>query len=457
MRLEYNLELRQTQKLLMTPQLRQAIKLLQLPVMELGEYLCEQYLENPLLEVDDNQEEPVQEQPEETSFDIDWEQYFQDRSDTGEPLAPRQDTATFEAFTGCEYTLQEKLLAQLNLVNCTGYLAGIAAYIINNLDDSGYLSVPCAEIADNLGISVQLVEMALSIVQALEPPGIGARDIRECLQLQLAQRQEYPSLVQEIIQDYLELVAKGKVPILAEKLSASTADVQRAIDYIRTLDPKPGLSVADCREAGYVYPDITVLDVAGEWVVLVNDSNGPRLRLNPMYQRMISVAETEETKKFLRERLNSAVWLLKAVEQRRSTLQRITEHILEYQKDFFKSGAKHLRPLRLKDVAEALGVHESTVSRAINGKYAQTPRGIFELKYFFSVNLETRDGEGTSSTGVKKVLQELIDQEDATSPRTDQDLAELLQQKGVRISRRTVAKYREELGIASSNMRRRWD
>lgn len=459
MRLEYNLELRQTQKLLMTPQLRQAITLLQLPVLELAEYLDQQYLENPMLELEDSSDPSSEEEPveEEKAFDIDWEQYFQDRGDVGEPINREANKrATFEQFTANATSLQQRLALQLSMLTLPRGVASIARYLINNLDDNGYLSQPCIEIAAHLHVTEAEVLIALSVVQSLDPAGIGARDLRECLLLQLKNLDNVPPHVWEIVCHHLDLVAKGRIPMLAEKLHVENADIQRAVDYIRSLEPKPGQSVGEEAQPAYIFPDITVMDVAGEWIVMVNDSYPFRLQVSSKYHRLLKTVETDETRKFLQDKFNSALWLLKSLEQRRSTLHRITEFILDYQQPFFKQGVKHLRPLRLKDVAEDLGVHESTVSRAVNGKYVQTPRGLFELKYFFSVNLETDDGDGASSTGVKKVLEELVHGEDCKLPLTDQQLSQCLQERGVKISRRTVAKYREELNIPPSTLRKRW-
>lgn len=458
MRLEYNLELRQTQKLLMTPQLRQAITLLQLPVLELAEYLDQQYLENPMLELEDSNDEIPSDEvanEEEKAFDIDWEQYFQDRGDVGEPINREANKqATFEQFTASATSLQQRLSQQLNMLTLPRGVASIASYIIDNLDDSGYLNQPCTEIAAHLHVTEAEVLIALGVVQNLEPAGIGARDLRECLLLQLKNRDDVPPYVWEIVCQYLDQVARGRIPVLAEKFNVDNAEIQRAVDYIRSLEPKPGHSVGEQFNPAYIFPDITVMDVAGEWIIMVNDSYP--FQVSSKYHRLLKAAETSETKKFLQDKFNAALWLLKSLEQRRSTLQRITEFLLDYQQPFFKQGVKHLRPLRLKDVAEVIGVHESTVSRAVNGKYVQTPRGLFELKYFFSVNLETDDGDGTSSTGVKKVLEELVEGEDCNCPLTDQQLSQCLQERGVKISRRTVAKYRDELNIPSSTLRKRW-
>lgn len=459
MRLEYSMELRQTQKLLMTPQLQQAIKLLQLPVLELTEYLDQQYLENPMLEFEDGEDSTNEEEEtvEEEIFDIDWEQYFQDRGDVGEPINwDANKKPTFEQFTANAPTLQQRLLQQLLVLTLPRGVLSIARYIIGNLDDNGYLNQPCSEIATCLRVPEAEVLIGLETVQNLDPPGIGARDLRECLLLQLQNRENVPPYVEEIVCKHLDLVAKGRMPVLAERLNVDIAEIQKAVDCIRSLEPKPGKSVGEEVHAPYIFPDITVVDVAGEWIIMVNDSYSFRFRVSPVYYRMLKAAKTNETKKFLQEKFNSALWLLKSLEQRRTTLHRLTEFIIQYQQPFFQQGVKHLRPLRLKDVAEVLDVHESTVSRAVNGKYVQTPRGIFELRYFFSVNLETDDGGGISSTGVKKVLAELVAEENNKNPLTDLELAQCFQERGVKISRRTIAKYRDELSIPSSTLRKRW-
>ncbi len=459
MRLEYNMEMRQTQKLLMTPQLRQAIKLLQLPVLELTQYLDQQYMENPLLELVESEEmeQPVAEQETEEEWaDFDWDLCFNDTVELRQPVN-REAKVGFEHYVGSSGdTLQQQLQKQLNLLRLSAKEKEIASYIIDSLDECGYLQLSCEDIASQLNVSRDQAERALEAVQGLEPVGVAARDLRECLLLQLGQCHDVPTHAQEIIYSHLSLLAKGRVPVLAEKLGAEISEVQRAIDFVRHLEPRPGLSVTDARDTVYVYPDVSVLDVAGEWVVLVNDSYSPRLRLNPLYRQLLQAAQGEEIRQFLREKYSSALWLLRAVEQRRSTLYKITEFLIFYQQEFFRQGVKALRPLRLKDVADALDIHESTVSRAVNGKYVQTPRGMYELRYFFSVNLETCDGWGISSTCVKKLLEDLVISEDKSHPLTDQELSDLLQQQGVKISRRTVAKYREELDIASSTLRRRW-
>jgi len=456
MRLDYQLEMRQTQKLLMTPQLQQAIKLLQLPVLELNLYLQQKILENPMLELNEEaeREEESLEQHEEEEFDFEWEQYLHqgDEGYRGED----SDKASFEQYTAGTLTLHQLLRQQLSMISLPARVERTAAYIIDNLSADGYLRISTAEIARQLQVQEADALEGLAVVQTLDPAGIGARSLRECLLLQVDRRKDAPPFAREIISDHLDLVAKGRIPVIAEALQADYAPVQKAIDYIRSLEPKPGVSLSTDSPSQFIMPDVTVFKVAGEWVILVNDSYSHRLHLSPSYQAMLQNADSPGTKKFLRDKLNSALWLLKAIEQRRTTLYRITEFILEYQKSFFSKGVKHLRPMRLLDVAQALDIHESTVSRATNGKYLQTPRGIYAFKYFFAANLDTIDGVGVASTGVKEVLEEVVATEDKGNPLTDQELALILQRRGVKISRRTVAKYREQLGIPSSNLRRRW-
>lgn len=456
MRLDYQLEMRQTQKLLMTPQLQQAIKLLQLPALELNLFLQQSILENPMLEMNEEAEGEVEslEQHEDAEFDLEWEQYLH-QGDGGYSRGITGKTS-FEHYTAGTLSLPQLLRQQLRMISLPAAVVEIAANIIDNLSADGYLRMPTAEIARQLQVKEEDVLGGLSVVQTLEPVGIGARNLQECLLLQVDSRQDAPPFVREIICQHLDLVAKGRIPVLAEILQADYTLVQNAIDYIRGLEPKPGVSLSADSSSAYILPDVSVLVVAGKWVILVNDSNSHRLHLSPSYQAMLRNADSQGTEKYLRDKLNSALWLLKAIEQRRTTLYRITEFILEYQEPFFSQGVKSLRPMRLLDVAQALDVHESTVSRATNGKYLQTPRGVYAFKYFFSANLDTVNGVGVASTGVKQVLEEVVASEDKGNPLTDQQIAQGLGKRGIKISRRTVAKYRDQLAIPSSNLRKRW-
>lgn len=455
MRLDYQLEMQQAQKLVITPQLQMALKLLQLPAVELQTYLVQQYLENPLLELAEEgvgQEEALS--PEDMGkAEPDWDYDAGEREDRA-PGEPRKEV-TFENFLAGTVTLQQALIQQLRLLSLPNQQRRIAENILGNLNEDGYLSLSCKDIARQLQVKTPAVTAALKVVQSLDPVGIGARDLRECLLLQIDCRRDEPPFAREIISNHLPLVAKGRIPALAGILGADTAQVQQAIDYIRNLEPRPGASLGAGTSSPSILADVTLLDVNGDWVILVNDSPSHRLRLSQGYQKMLALAEPQ-IQKYLRGKLNSALWLLRAIEQRRTTLYRITVCILERQGAFFHEGAQGLSPLRLKDVGLALDIHESTVSRAIQGKHLQTPRGVFSYKYFFSSQLSTLTGKSVASTGVKEMLSTIVAQEDKEEPLADQQITELLAERGIEISRRTVAKYREQLGIPGSILRKRW-
>ena len=451
MRLDFQLEMQQTQQLIMTPQLQQALKLLQLPALELDLYLEGQFLENPMLDLaeEDGEENPLP--AAEDGPDLDWELYDSDWAGAlGERKFP-----SFEEFTPCPRGGRQRLEQQLELSSLPPNLLGLCRYIIDSLGEDGYLRLSCQHISEQLGIGTEEVAAALAAVQRLEPTGIGARSLQECLLLQLDRRGDAPLFARAIIEGHLDLVAGGRIPVLAAALGAEYAQVQEAIDYIRSLEPRPGLGREEGGSAPYVFPDVALLPVGEKLFILVNDSFSNRLRLSPGYRDLLARAEPE-TQKYLQAKLASALWLLKAIEQRRTTLYRITEFIVEYQGAFFAQGPRALLPMRLKDVAQAIGVHESTVSRAVQGKYVQTPRGLLPYKYFFAANLETINGTGIANVGVKEILGTVIQEENKEEPLTDLEIARRLGERGIKISRRTVAKYRDELAIPGSALRRRW-
>lgn len=460
MRLDFQMQVKQEQKLQMTPQLRQAIALLQLPALELSAFLGEQFLENPLLEIGDNEEKTIEpseantEGPageEDWELDIDWHQHF---SGDGENFAERSGPS-FEQATATGTTFRDWLKGQLGLLQLAKKTTRIAAYIVDNLSDDGYLHLSIAELSHLLNVSCREVAEALKVVQTMDPAGIGARGIEECLLLQIERRGDAPPFTREIV-PHLNLVAQGRIPVLAEILAGDFASIQKAVDYIRNLEPRPGTSLGEDQNPIYVQADVTVIDVAGEWVILVNDSYSNRLHLNPNYRELLMNANPE-TKKYLRTKLKSALWLLKSIEQRRATLYRVTDFILKYQQGFFAKGVEGLRPMRLQDVAAALGIHESTVSRAVNGKYLQSPKGVLPYKFFFAANLETVNGfGGIANTRVKEVIANLIAAEDKAKPLIDLEIVGILAEKGIKVSRRTVAKYRDQLGVPGSVVRKRW-
>ncbi|HHV63096.1 MAG TPA: RNA polymerase factor sigma-54 [Firmicutes bacterium] len=474
MQMGYDLSLRQVQKLVMTPELRQAITVLQLPILELQEYIEEQLCDNPLLELWDGDAD-ADTGAGEGEPDPEWYEYFDDGSDLG--YVPRRDgpyldaseTASYEAYIRTEQSLRDVLLFQLHLNSpCQGD-EEIGEIIIGCIDEDGYLRMPLGEVASIAGCGVEDVERVLKLIQTFEPAGVGSRDLTECLTVQLDSLDIPPAdreLAKAIIRDHLGDVAGGKLPKIAVTLGISVEDVQRLCDIIRTLDPKPGRQFwKSSGDPGYITPDVIIErtgknEKSGEinYAIIINDAGAPRLRINPEYRRMLRETENIEssTLNFLKSRLNAALWLIKSIEQRRITLYKITECIVRFQRDFLDKGARYLKPLTLKDVAEAIGVHESTVSRATAGKYVQTPQGTVEFRFFFSSGVSTSSGSETSSESVKRFIAEIIKNEDQRKPLSDQAITSLLRERGVIISRRTVAKYREELMIPSSARRRRY-
>ncbi|TJX63313.1 RNA polymerase factor sigma-54 [Soehngenia saccharolytica] len=453
MKLNYELTLEQSQKLIMTPELRQAIQLLQYTSLELQEYILREIEENPLLELEDSIEEP---QDIIDGFDeIDWKEYIENYDDISykEEIDKDVKSITFENFFMPSQTLKEYLLEQLSMVSVGQREYKIAEYIIQNIDSNGYLTASTLEIAEALNVSEHEVEVMLGIVQTFEPEGVGARNLKECLLLQLRDRKD--SLIINIVENYLEDIALNKLSKIATELNIEVEEVQKYADEIKLLEPKPGRSFGgDNKEVKYIIPDAKVEKIDGEYVVIINEIAVPKLNINSFYKGLIKNSD-EATSQFLQEKLNSAVWIIKSIEQRKQTLYKVIDSIVKFQIDFFEKGGGYLKPLTLKDVADDIKMHESTVSRATNGKYIQTAKGIYELKYFFSQAIKANEGLISSDT-VKNTIREIIDKEDSKKPMSDQQIADKLEQMGISISRRTVAKYREELSIPSSKLRKRF-
>ncbi len=452
----YGLNLEQAQKLIITPELRQAITVLQLPTTELAAYVEEQLQENPLLEVredGDGQAAEDQDGP-----DYDWVEYFQDSSDLGLPARNEERETRRDQFWSTPPSLAEHLLFQLALHPCSGRIREIAEYLTGNIDENGYLQVGVEEVAAQLKVPVAEVEAALRVVQSLDPPGVGARDLQECLLLQVEHLGIEDGTLIRLINDHLQDVGLGRLNRVAQLMNLPVQEVQRAADRLRALDPKPGRNFAGAQQVRYIVPDVVVEKVAGEYVVLVNDVMVPRLTINNAYRAVLlqGKAGDSEARRFVESRLAAATWLIRSIEQRRLTLYKVARCLVDLQRDFLDHGPKYLKPLNLRQVAEIVGLHESTVSRATANKYMQTPRGIFEMKYFFSSGLNCSDGSVTSAESIKKLLQELVTQEDTRAPLSDRQIADFFASRGLKISRRTVAKYRQELGIPSVSQRRRY-
>ena len=485
MDLGHKLVQQQTQKLIMTPELRQAITVLQLSATELAEFLTEQAQSNPFLEIHEEAARPVaptletgrESTREGERFDLDWQEYFHDCSDLGFVPRPERDLdreregRSVEAYVAEAPTLQDHLRLQLHLSSLGGGDRRIGEYLIGMLDENGYLRTSLEEAARALGVSVPDVERVHRTLTTFDPAGVGARNLAECLRLQLEalsaerRRTAVGELAGQIIEGHLEDLGAGRLTRLASVLGVPAKLVQEAADFIRTLDPKPGRRFATPNDIRYIIPDVIIERVDGDYVVIVNDSAVPRLGINRYYRRLLEDggtagtadrAQLGEARAYLESRLNSALWLVRAVEQRRRTLYRVTETIVNLQRDFLDHGLRRLRPMSLKQVAEIIGMHESTISRATSNKYVQTPQGTFELKYLFSSGVAAAgQAGGISSEGVKKHIRDLVAREDPGQPLSDEALARLLGQRGIKISRRTVAKYRDEMGLPPSSRRRR--
>ena len=472
MRMGYGLHVEQSQKLIMTPELRQAITVLQLSSLELGMYIDQQLQENPMLEVREDDLDRIgesegaegddsrgEEELSRQECDVDWEEYFHD-SDLGlsrrEKLAEPAGTG-YENYLTQASTLTEYLMMQLNLSQCDNHLKNIGEYLIGNIDHNGYLQVLVKEAAEQLKVSQSKVEQVLTLIQSFDPLGVGASSLQECLLIQVQLLGIKNKLVVELIEKYLPDIAKGRLNQIAQQLGVLVTEVQEAADIIKSLDPKPGRNFSTTNEVRYIVPDVVVERVEGEYIILVNDSSVPRLTINSTYRSVLTQDKFDvQTRRFVENKLNSAAWLLKSIEQRRLTLYKVASCLVELQKDFLDYGVKYLKPLNLRTVAEIVGLHESTVSRATSNKYIQTPLGVFEMKFFFSTGLSSAGGGMTSAESIKKTLRELIADEDVRKPLNDQKISDIFAERGIKISRRTVAKYRDELNIPPLRQRKRY-
>jgi len=459
MRLGFDLTLEQAQKLIMTPELRQAIQMLQFTSQELWQYLDRQVEVNPLLEIDgDQRNEANIEEINSKVEEIDWKEYLGQYDDISYRNTNKNENkeTSFENYISAKTSLKEHLLFQLHLTVFDQNAKRIGEFIIESIDKNGYLNNSLEDIASQLDITVSEVEKILQIIQTFDPSGVAARDLKECLLIQLKIRGVKDPDVFEIVNNHLEDVAQNRLSKISKSLNINLKNVQWICDLIKSLEPKPGRGFAhDSDNIKYVTPDVVLQYIDGEYVIHVNDVTAPRLIINNFYKQLLTRTEDENISNFLSEKLNSAMWIIKSIEQRRTTIYKVVESILKFQLDFFDKGKKSLKPLTLKDVAEDIGVHESTVSRATNGKYIQTPRGIFELKFFFSSGVGSDKG-GVSSTSIKSMMKEIITNENPKKPLSDQQIVNILKAKSINISRRTVAKYRDELGIPSSSGRRRF-
>jgi RNA polymerase sigma-54 factor len=492
-----------SQKLIMTPQLQQAIKLLQLSRLELQQSLTQHLLENPLLDeiqsdMDEGEslinEEKVEDaptlegkdrsdaavetreeqgSPEEFSASG-WEEYFgrDRRSGDSEYSTAHDEFPSYEQTVAKATSLEEHLLWQLSLSGLGDREKEIGRLIIGNLDDDGYLRIPLAEVVAGTGFTESEVESVLKDIQTFDPTGVGARDLPECLLMQLGHLGRNPfgslgsppgalkgSIIESIVLHHLKDLEKKQYAKVAKALNVTVEEVFQATKIIGELEPKPGRPFANTQNY-VIVPDVFVVKNEGEWVVLLNDDGLPRMRISPYYKQLISSGQsgTPETKAYMDEKLRAAQWVIRSIEQRNRTIVKVVSSIVKFQEQFFDHGVQYLRPLVLKQVAEDIGMHESTISRVTANKYMYCPQGMLELKFFFNAGLQRADEPSGmhSSVSVRDMIKTMVAEEDAKRPLKDEEIAARLRKQGVLIARRTVAKYRAELNVPSASQRKRF-
>jgi len=478
MAISQRLQTKLAQKLVLTPSLQQAIKLLPMSTLELSELLNQEMVENPMLEEVPTEElQPVELSTEkqnekasdkektDTWDDQDYEYFFGDYLDDGYRSrlpAEVKEASPIENTLSTNASLSDHLLWQLSMQSDDPLIREIGEAIIGNLDGDGQLMATVEELAGMGPWLTEDVERSLALVHTFDPIGVAARDLQECLLLQLRHlgvggvSAEKILPAEKIVNDCMRLLQNHQLPEIARKIGISIEDLRPHIETIRHLDPRPG-SRYNPSASQYVIPDVYIAKVEEKYVVLLNEDGLPQLRISPVYRRLMdkNVAEnTDETRAYVKDKFRSALWLIKSVEQRQKTIYKVASSILDFQREFLDHGIEYLRPLVLRDVANDIGMHESTVSRVVTNKYMHTPQGVFEMKYFFHSRIETAYGEAVSSVTIKQRIRKIIEQEAPQKPLSDSKIVSVLQAEGLDLARRTIAKYREELRIPTSNQRK---
>jgi RNA polymerase sigma-54 factor len=472
MAIQQKLHTKLVQKLILTPSLQQAIKLLPMSTLELADLLNQEMVENPLLEevptedlqpAEQTQEKAQTEEKPQTEKgdvwdDADYDYFFGDYLDEGyRPRTPTEvkELPPIENTLSTAASLADHLEWQLSLQTDDSLMREIGAAIVGNLDDDGYLVASVDEIAAMGNWSVADVERALQHVQTFDPIGVAARDLQECLTLQLRHLGLAGTITEKIVSDHLKLLQNHQVPEIARRLGVTIDELKEHIEVVRNLDPKPG-SRYNPTQSQYVIPDVYVVKVEEHYEVFLNEEGLPQLRISPVYRRLLdkNTENSDETRAYVKDKFRSALWLIKSVDQRQKTIHKVATSIVNFQKEFLDHGIEYLRPLVLRDVANDIGMHESTVSRVVNNKYMHTPQGVFEMKFFFHSGISSSYGESVSSVTIKQRIRKIIENEDPRKPLSDSKIVSILQKEGLILARRTIAKYREELKIPTSNQRK---
>jgi RNA polymerase sigma-54 factor len=472
MAISQKLHTRLVQKLILTPSLQQAIKLLPMSTLELKDLLNQEMVENPLLEeiqTEDTQvaeAQTTEEKPEEkkepqradTWDDADYQYFFGEYLDDGyRPRAPQEvkELPPIENTLSSTSSLADHLSWQLSLQTDDSVIREIGEAIIGNLDDDGYLVASLDELAAMGPWPVEQVEQVLAMVQRFDPVGVAARDLQESLLLQIRHLGLEGAPSERIVTEHLRALQNHQIPEISRKLAMPIDELKTHIEIIRHLDPKPG-SRFNPAQSQYVTPDVYVEKIDDEYVVWLNEDGLPQMRISPTYRRLLDKGADhgEETRAYVRDKFNAARWLIKSVQQRQNTIYKVARSIVNFQREFLDHGIEHLRPLVLRDVANDIGMHESTVSRVVTNKYMHTPQGVFEMKYFFHSGISSSYGESVSSVTIKQRIKKIIESEDPRKPLSDSKIVSILQREGLVLARRTIAKYREELKIPTSNQRK---
>jgi RNA polymerase sigma-54 factor len=455
----------------LSPQLQQSLLILQVPLLELHNLVQQEMETNPVLEelpselspeerngaessADDNFKEEFEKL---ATLDEEWRDYMaQSGSYTGGSHEAKDKRQFFFDSIAVQETLQQHLMTQLNQTVLNASDRKTAELIIGNIDDNGFLQSTPEEMALSSGIAKEDFEKMLALIQSFYPPGVGARDLRDCLLIQLQREGKESSLECKIISEHMEDLGKRRFPEIARRMNISVEEVQKCANNIAQLNPRPGQAFAAAPQ-NYVLPDVTVEKVDGDYQIILNNEQIPHLRISNIYKDIIAQSDNgSEVKDYVRDKIRSGKFLIRSIHQRQQTISNIAQQIVSRQRDFLDHGSSHLKPMTMKEIADAVGVHETTVSRAVSGKYMATPQGVFEMKYFFTPGYQTATGESMSNTSVKEAILDLVKHEDGNAPLSDQEIVEILSDRGVPIARRTVAKYRTELNILPSNMRREY-
>ncbi len=488
---------RMTQSLVLAPQLQQSLALLQAPTLELKALVEQELQQNPVLEEVMDQDLDLREKnpdsdeadapevtdfaepPEDVKFDAateksedpvddfqaefeklvqmdqDWRDHFSQTNVVNRASAEDEERREFmfNSLT-VEASLSQHLMEQVRDTSLGEEDRAVAELLIGNIDDYGYLMATVEELAASTNLPAEKISEVLKTIQGFEPAGVGARDLRECLMLQLERAGQQESLEYRIIRDYMEALGKRRIPEIARGTGQSVEDVQEALARIGRLDPRPGRAFLPAVDQ-YVAPEVFVQKNGDDFTVTTNDEQIPHLRISNVYKDLMSAGENNaEVKNYIREKIRAGKFLIKSLHQRQATIANIGREIVKRQREFMEKGIAHLKPMTMAQVAEVVGVHETTVSRAVSGKYIQTPQGVFEMKFFFTAGLQTASGSDVSNTSVKDMIAEIFKNENSSKPLSDQEVVKMLTEKGINIARRTVAKYRDELGILPSNLRK---